>query len=299
MISRIYKLANKIDKKIPALADKLERTAAPHFDVPDDFNPRVIRRNDVPPDAEIMYHATNDMPGINKLGLVSQRERKDWNWGNTMGIGGGTPEYVSLTRDRKIADTIARVMRMLKDIMSSDTPEGAVVRAEAHIHTICAENDINFNVVVSEARRMFSYIFGGKQDQDLAIEELKSGMQTHDQSYLGPKVTELPPGSKIIKIWNDADPSDDNAVVSKWEQPMKREDWAYQVSKYFDYMLDSIEQQGGPVSPMVWGYSDKQFNFDPEDIGVAEVMVSGDPDRKTSGLGEWAGHPDKTRVILK
>lgn len=298
IIHKLYQLANKIDPKFPKIADKLERLAAPHFDPPSDFQPRTILKQDVPQDAEIMYHATNDLQGVHELGLVSKKERRDWKWPNTMGIGGGTPEYVSLTKDRKIAENIANAMKMLKDIMSVDAPGQAVVRAESWTNTICQENNINFNIVIGAARRMFNRIFSNKrQDPDSTIEELKSGYEIYYKSSFGPKAKDLPEGSEIIRMWDGSDPSTGN--VQEWRQPFTREEWTYRVAKYFDYMLDEIENLGGPTSPMFFGYSDETFQFDPNHVGVAEVMVSGEPDRQTQGLQEWAGHPEKTRVILK
>lgn len=295
--------------------DLMGRTAMSHGPVPDDFVPRVISEGDLPEDAYIMYHATTDLDGVSNLGLVSHDERRDFGWPDVMGIGGGSTDLVSLTRKREIAEAIAGRMKDMREIASSPDPRTAVEIAEGAVLRLCLEYGIDFDAVISEGRRMYSSVMMGNKSGDAKkmaadFADMVNGVTVkRSGGFKFPTLDELPDGSEVIEMWPY--PEDSNKVFI-WKEPLSREEWLWHIVHYFDYMLNEVERRGGPASPMFWSFDEKRFlGFDPENVGVVDVLVTAPPERgwdkeyhpdwksDEGGLNEWAGRPENTRVIKR
>ena len=285
------RLSSRLDDKgFPKLSDRIDRIAS--YEPPPEFEPRTIREEDLPPDASVMYHATTDLQNLQNMGLVSRKEMRDWGWPEAYGIGGGSDKTITLTRRRQVAEDILRAMINMKKIIGIDDPRRAIETAEDIIREDCLKYDVPFDEIISEAR---SVLQGGWIALENGIIHKHGTMRRE----------ELPPGAIPKEMSGD--------IVTYWWEPMTSKDqWAGLVAEYFNQLLDAMGRRGGPVAPLFWDFDPQRYEgFDPETAGVAEVMVSGPPERwdeeyhpdwaksPMSGLAEWSGDPNLTRVIKR
>jgi len=284
------------------------------------IEPRTIRREELPEEYESLWHATTALDRVRQEGLRSRKERES----DQMGLGdfgrGTDYPYVSLTRNRDTADNIAGLLRDVSQIAKATNREEAFRIAEELAHSIANISGIEDKwgqVLMGARKSLASSIMGRNPDEEIVpgmtvIQAILKGYVKGDMETsksLGlplygigmVKHTDLPEGFIPTGEMRNAK---NEALTARYIYPYDRsldryDSYSASPINYYRNLRMFIEFAGGKMDPLLADPRLEDFiNLDPEQIGVLEMLTTGDPAENTHSLDEWRGYPQDTRVIV-
>jgi len=281
--------------------------------------PRIIRREELPEDYQPYWHTTTALDQVRQQGLRSRTERQT----EQQALGGGSPDNVSLTNDQAVAENISGWIKdniAIANIVKTGDREAACNKAEQITYQIAEESGVadQWSSIIEKARKNISgsYLsikgdYAGTTPFILAIRGYsKRASKDLAEDFNIPsfgifhhiKVSDLPEGCIPIRPFQNANGEEITPEVLCPEQYSAKDRYSDPnriPNTYYDLIRTFIESAGGKMGPLGWEMHPQNFwDLDPNQVGVVDILTQGEPDRNTGALGEWAGLPEKTRVIV-
>ena len=277
------------------------------YPVPDDFQPRTIREEDLPPEddqwwegRQRAYHATtakDAVIGPEGTGLLSKRERRDFGVPGGLGLGGGDEGLVSFTSDRGTADMIASSIRDAKEIFSQPDPPSAFATAEKLGMKAAAAAGVDPDRMLQLAKAALTRSAISPESLEL-LRTRGMGYNRQWPDMIGWREEDLPEGAEPV-LWREK--TNGERVVTHYILPRSREDWGYYALKLYEQILEAIEQMTEKLTnPVFFGVTPQNMDaVDPSQIDVIEAILQGEPGRPTEpALKEIAIDPARTLSVV-
>ena len=235
----------------------------------------VNRPEDVLPLPDVLYHATNDLPGVEASGLKSRQELGP---DVKVNLGGGSSQTVSFTTDpataQRIVDTTNEAGRLLRGTITVDDLLD-VARAGGF-----EANAKKVGGGLGDAGWQRIYVRQMKLDFSSGLPRSEADQIAHSGN-LGwrptPDAVEFGYGKAGQPSW------------SHWERPMTQDEIDQSLLDFYKTFLAFQEHATGLLDPLYFGTDARVLkSLAPINVGVVEAHpVPGAMGRQMNSLGEW------------